>query len=60
VSEDIIELFSPEELELLICGSKTLDFKELESATKYVDGYTEESPIVTWLWEIIHEDMNDD
>ena len=33
VSEDIIELFNPEELELLICGSKKLDFKELEGST---------------------------
>lgn len=60
VTEDIIELFRPEELELLVCGSKVLDFKELETATKYVDGYTEESEIVGWLWEIIHSDMTDD
>lgn len=29
VAEDIIEIFKPEELELLVCGSKKLDFKEL-------------------------------
>lgn len=29
VAQDIIELFKPEELELLICGTKLLDFKEL-------------------------------
>ena len=33
VAEDTIQLFKPEELELLVCGSKKLDFKELESAT---------------------------
>ena len=42
VSEDIISLFKPEELELLICGMKNLDYKGLESATNYVDGYTED------------------
>jgi HECT-domain (ubiquitin-transferase) len=43
VAPEIIELFTPEELELLICGSKKLDFKELEKSTQYVDGYKEDS-----------------
>ncbi len=25
-----------------------------------MDGYTEESEIIKWLWEIIHEDMSDE
>ena len=58
-SEDIIELFNPDELELLICGSKVMDFKELEKSTRYVDGYTEASPIVGWFWEVIHDEMNE-
>lgn len=59
INEDIMEIFQPEELDLLICGSKTLDFSELESASSYVDGYTKESKIILWFWEIVHEDMND-
>lgn len=59
VASDIIEIFIPEELELLICGSKKLDFKELQSTTQYVDGYKEDSNIAKWLWEIIHEDMSE-
>lgn len=55
----IESLFRPEELELLIVGSKSLDFKELEEATSYVDGYTFESDIVKWFWEIVHEDMDE-
>jgi hypothetical protein len=43
VTTEIIELFTPDELELLICGSKKLDFKELENSTQYVDGYKEDS-----------------
>lgn len=35
----------PEELELLICGNPTLDFKELEKITQY-EGYTKDSPPV--------------
>ena len=60
VSEDIIELFKPEELELLICGSKKLDFKELEGSAQYVDGYTEDREIIKWLWEIIHEELSEE
>jgi ubiquitin-protein ligase E3 A len=60
VSHEIIEMFRPEELELLVCGSRVLDFKELESATKYVDGYTHENKIITWFWEIIHNDMTEE
>lgn len=40
VSPDIIELFRPEELELMVCGSRQLNFEDLEKAAHYVDGYT--------------------
>lgn len=59
VAEDIIQLFKPEELELMVCGSKVLDFKELEVATEYVDGYTEDNVVIKWLWEIIHDEMDE-
>ena len=59
ISSDMIELFRPEELELLVCGSKILNFQDLESAAQYVDGYTEDSIIIKWLWEVIHLDMTD-
>lgn len=39
----ITSMFKPEELELLVCGSKKLDFKALEKAARYIDGYTAES-----------------
>lgn len=32
VSTDIIELFRPEELELMVCGSKSLNFEDLKEA----------------------------
>lgn len=59
MSQDVIDLFHPEELELMICGSKIIDFHDLEIATRYVDGYTSSSPIISWFWEVIHNDMND-
>ena len=47
-------MFKPEKLELMVCGSRNLDFTELQSQTRYVDGYTKENVIVAWFWEVIH------
>jgi ubiquitin-protein ligase E3 A len=47
-------MLRPEELELIICGIQNLDFKELEKAAKYDDGYEENSPSIKLFWEIIH------
>jgi ubiquitin-protein ligase E3 A len=49
-----IKLFSPDELELVVCGSPNLDFKELEAGTTYEGGFTKESEVVVWLWELVH------
>ena len=40
-----IRLFRPEELQELICGSPSLDFKILEESTVY-DGYDADSTII--------------
>ena len=48
-------MFKPDELELLVLGSQTLDFNELEKVTRFVDGYTKDHKIAKWLWEILHE-----
>ena len=36
VSLQALELFSPRELELLVCGNPVLDFEALERVTQYV------------------------
>ncbi|XP_072171197.1 ubiquitin-protein ligase E3A-like [Diadema setosum] len=51
--------FRPDEVELLVCGSKNFDFDELEKATEYDGGYTSSSPIIKYFWEIVHN-MDDD
>ncbi len=38
-----------EELQLMICGSPVLDFKELERVTKYDGGYTKDHPTVRYF-----------
>ncbi|XP_035265268.1 ubiquitin-protein ligase E3A isoform X1 [Anguilla anguilla] len=47
-------LFRPEEIELLICGSRNLDFQALEETTEYDGGYTRESHIIKDFWETVH------
>ncbi|KAM7012758.1 ubiquitin-protein ligase E3A [Tautogolabrus adspersus] len=47
-------LFRPEEVEMLICGSRKLDFEALEKTTEYDGGYSKESQIIKDFWETIH------
>ncbi|XP_076004731.1 ubiquitin-protein ligase E3A isoform X2 [Genypterus blacodes] len=47
-------LFRPEEVELLICGSRKLDFEALEKTTDYDGGYSKDSQIIKDFWETIH------
>ncbi|KAJ0065205.1 hypothetical protein NL108_006545 [Boleophthalmus pectinirostris] len=47
-------LYRPEEVELLICGSRQLDFDALEKTTDYDGGYNKDSQIIKDFWEIIH------
>ncbi|XP_057670032.1 ubiquitin-protein ligase E3A isoform X1 [Diorhabda carinulata] len=55
VDESPLELlFRPEEIELLICGSKNFDFDELEHSTEYDGGYTNESQIIKDFWSVVH------
>lgn len=51
--------FRPDEVELLVCGSKNFDFNELEKATEYDGGYTSASPTIRYFWEIVHK-MDED
>lgn len=47
-------LFRPEEVELLVCGSKDFDFNELEKSTEYEGGYSSDTEIIKHFWTIVH------
>jgi len=47
-------MFTPTELEMLICGEKEFDFNDLETSTEYDGGYAKDSPVVRWFWETVH------
>ncbi|CAM6124002.1 unnamed protein product [Calypogeia fissa] len=48
-----LSLFRHEELELLICGLPHFDFDALERVTVYQGGYTKDSKVVRWFWELV-------
>lgn len=48
------KILSPRELELIICGTKNLDFNELKKSVKY-EGYNEDSITIKYFWEILLE-----
>ncbi|PVZ97366.1 hypothetical protein BB558_006670 [Smittium angustum] len=45
----------PNELELIICGSSDLDFDVLDKATVYDGGYSRETPVIEYFWEVVKE-----
>ena len=44
----------PEELELLVCGKRELNFKELEESTSY-EGFSATDVTIRNFWEVVHE-----
>lgn len=60
-SGNALTLFSPEEIQLLLCGNEEgkIDLDVLKSITKYVGWNTPEeaidSNIVKWIWEYLHQ-----
>ena len=50
--KELSKILSPEELELIICGTRNLDFLELQKGVKY-EGYNKESITIKYLWEIL-------
>jgi ubiquitin-protein ligase E3 A len=53
------QLYLPDELEQFVCGSKTLDFKELKRVARYIKPLHPKHQLVLWFWEIVFEDFDD-
>ncbi|XP_028396088.1 ubiquitin-protein ligase E3A-like [Dendronephthya gigantea] len=49
-----LELFNPEELELLICGSPHIDFTSIKESTTYDNGFYKTHPTIVSFWEIVN------
>ena len=52
-----MDLFSAAELELLICGGKTLDFAQLQEGAQYQDGYEADGSdaAIKFFWSVLSE-----
>ena len=51
-SRDLSKILSPEELELIICGTQILDFSELKRVCKYEE-YKKDSQTIKDFWEVL-------
>ncbi|XP_063057582.1 ubiquitin-protein ligase E3A [Engraulis encrasicolus] len=47
-------LFRADEIELLICGTRSLDFYALEQNAEYDGGFSKETQVVKDFWEVLH------
>lgn len=53
-------MFTPTELEMLVCGEKEFDFNDLENSTEYDGGFTNTTEAVRWFWSAVHDmDLED-
>lgn len=48
-----LSIFRPEELELLVCGSQTVNIDELQASTTYKGGYGADHKVIRWFWDIV-------
>ena len=52
VPPELISIFSPTELELLICGLPEVDIEELRTNTDYHQ-FRETDDVIIWFWEVL-------
>ncbi|KAJ1723419.1 hypothetical protein LPJ53_002229 [Coemansia erecta] len=48
-----VRFMRPRELELLVCGCSDLDFGALEGSTIYDGGYTRDTKVIQFFWEVV-------
>ena len=51
-NRNLSKVLTPDELELIICGTQLLDFNELKKACQYEE-YTKDSETIKYFWEIL-------
>jgi len=51
IPHELVSIFGPGELELLISGLPEIDIDDLQRNTEY-HGYSPSSPVAQWFWEV--------
>ena len=54
IRPELVSIFTPSELELLISGLPEIDVEDLRKNTEY-RGYTVDSPCIQWFWQVVGE-----
>ncbi|TMW58661.1 hypothetical protein Poli38472_010220 [Pythium oligandrum] len=57
---ELAPLFTPRELEVLICGRREVDVDLLQQCTEYGEGIDESMPHVEAFWEVLKEMSSDE
>jgi other hect domain ubiquitin protein ligase E3 len=52
---DLLNFFTWNEFESMVCGSQELDEEMLKRNTKYSGNYNENLPLIKMFWEVFHE-----
>jgi hypothetical protein len=52
---ELLPIFTPVELEQLICGNSSVDVQLLRQCTEYEDSLTPDTPLVVHFWEVLEE-----
>jgi E3 ubiquitin-protein ligase NEDD4 len=53
VPVELLQLFEPEELPVLIGGVEKIDIDDLQANTEYQGGLNERSQVVQWFWKVL-------
>ena len=51
-NRNLSKILTPDELELIICGTQFLDFNELKNACQYEE-YQKDSETIKYFWEVV-------
>lgn len=60
IPHEYLRIFTPSELDLLICGVPTIDFEDFKNNFIFVSPFTSETPVVKLFFEAISHWENDD
>ncbi|XP_065646251.1 E3 ubiquitin-protein ligase HACE1 isoform X3 [Hydra vulgaris] len=53
IPHHLVSLFNEYELELLLSGLPDLDLTDWKNSTVYQAGYSEDSQVIKWFWEVV-------
>eukprot|EP01120_Amphizonella_sp_Union-15-10_P000673 TRINITY_DN1070_c0_g1_i1.p1 TRINITY_DN1070_c0_g1~~TRINITY_DN1070_c0_g1_i1.p1 ORF type:complete len:450 (+),score=77.15 TRINITY_DN1070_c0_g1_i1:112-1461(+) len=53
VPQDLISMFSPEEMSVLLGGTSEIDVEDLINNTEYQGDFNAQSMMVKWFWEVV-------